>query len=105
MSGFRLLSRRPRANDTDTVASAEVLETPTVTPAAAAPSLPPAERTVGSSFGKYELIAFLGRGSTSVVFEGRHRKLQIPVAVKVLHRTALATSPNLLSQLVSEAVL
>jgi serine/threonine protein kinase len=105
MSGFRLLSRRPRAIDADTVASAEVLETPTAAPAAAATSLPPAERTVGSSFGKYELIAFLGRGSTSVVFEGRHRKLQIPVAVKVLHRTALATSPNLLGQLVSEAVL
>src|SRR5262245_7939944 len=57
---------------------------------------------VGSVLGKYELVAQLGRGTTSVVFEGRHRKLKIPVAVKLLHRDALANSPRLLSLLVSE---
>ncbi|HEX4592387.1 MAG TPA: serine/threonine-protein kinase [Gemmataceae bacterium] len=102
MSGFRL-QRRQHATDTETVASVHVLETPIAAPDAAGPL--PVDRALGSNFGKYELIAFLGRGSTSVVFEGRHRKLQIPVAVKVLHRDALANAPNLLGQLVSEAVL
>ena len=55
--------------------------------------------------GNYELLSRLGVGSTSIVYEGRHRKLQIPVAVKVLHRDALVNSPSLLSQLVSEAIL
>jgi serine/threonine protein kinase len=60
---------------------------------------------VGSILGKYELLGRLGRGSTSIVFEGRHRKLQIPVAVKILHWDELANSPQLLRQLVTEAVL
>jgi serine/threonine protein kinase len=60
---------------------------------------------IGSVLGNYELVAQLGRGTTSVVFEGRHRKLQIPVAVKLLHHDALANSPQLRSLLVSEAIL
>src|SRR5262249_23939118 len=60
---------------------------------------------VGSTLGNYKLLFRLGQGTTSVVFEGRHRKLQIPVAVKVLHRDAIQDSPRLLSLLVSEAVL
>jgi serine/threonine protein kinase len=60
---------------------------------------------VGSVLGNYELLSRLGQGTTSVVFEGRHRKLQIPVAVKILNRDALANSPQLLRLLVSEATL
>ncbi len=69
------------------------------------PPAPPAPPSIGAVLGKYELIGHLGRGTTSVVFLGRHRKLQMPVAVKVLHLDALASSPHLLGQLVSEAVL
>jgi eukaryotic-like serine/threonine-protein kinase len=60
---------------------------------------------VGDVLGKYELVGRLGRGSTSFVFLGRHRKLLFPVAVKVLEPTALAKSPGLRSQLELEAVL
>jgi serine/threonine protein kinase len=60
---------------------------------------------VGSMLGNYELLSRLGQGTTSIVFEGRHRKLQIPVAVKILHRDAVANSPQLIKQLVSEAIL
>ncbi len=60
---------------------------------------------VGDKLGKYELISRIGRGSTSIVFHGRHSKLLFPVAVKVLDATALANSPALIGQLESEAVL
>jgi serine/threonine protein kinase len=60
---------------------------------------------VGDVLGKYELTDRLGEGATSVVFLGRHRKLLFPVAVKVLDRTSLMATPNLLRQLVSEAIL
>src|SRR5438552_13339927 len=66
--------------------------TPTDGPSVEEPDLEPPG--IGSVLGKYELVAQLGRGTTSVVFEGRHRKLQIPVAVKLLHRDALANSPQ-----------
>src|SRR5215468_3500827 len=49
---------------------------------------------VGDLLGAYELVGLLGRGTTSMVFHGRHRKLQIPVAVKVLHQDELANSPQ-----------
>jgi serine/threonine protein kinase len=60
---------------------------------------------VGDVLGKYELVGRLGRGSTSFVFLGRHRKLLFPVAVKVLEPAALENSPELIHQLESEAVL
>jgi serine/threonine protein kinase len=68
-------------------------------PATAAPP------DVGAVLGKYVLVGRIGRGTTSVVYRGRHRKLQMPVAVKVLHADELANSPQLLGQLVSEAIL
>jgi serine/threonine protein kinase len=55
--------------------------------------------------GIYELVGLIGRGTTSIVYRGRHRKLEIPVAVKVLHPDELANSPQLIGQLVSEAIL
>ena len=57
------------------------------------PTADPALPSVGSVLGKYELLSQVGRGSTSVVFEGRHRKLQIPVAVKVLHHDSAWRMP------------
>jgi serine/threonine protein kinase len=84
---------------------------PLDTPPLASGNAPPPDAAdleppgAGSVIGNYELTARLGQGTTSVVFEGRHRKLKIPVAVKILHRDALADSPQLLSLLVSEAVL
>src|SRR5262245_3814522 len=60
---------------------------------------------VGTRLGNYELTRLIGSGATSVVYKGRHRKLRIPVAVKVLRASALAGSDKLLSKLVSEAVL
>jgi serine/threonine protein kinase len=54
--------------------------------------------------GKYELVERIGDGSTSVVFLGRHKKLQFPVAVKLLDRTALGAAPHLRSVLLSEAI-
>ena len=68
-------------------------------------SFPSDQPKVGDRLGTYELISFLGRGATSVVYKGRHGKLQIPVAVKVLHLYELAQSPRLVDQLVSEAML
>lgn len=59
---------------------------------------------VGDVLGKYELIDRIGKGSTSCVFLGRHRKLLFPVAVKVLEPT-VTKSASLLHQLVSEGVL
>lgn len=59
---------------------------------------------VGQVLGKYELVERIGEGSTSVVFLGRHRKLQFPVALKVLDRTALSAAPHLRSVLLSEAI-
>src|SRR5207248_1026278 len=56
---------------------------------------------IGTVLGKYELVGRLGRGTTSVVYRGRHLKLKMPVAVKVLHADELAHSPQLLGQLVS----
>jgi serine/threonine protein kinase len=60
---------------------------------------------IGSVLGKYELVGRLGRGTTSVVYHARHLKLKMPVAVKVLNADELAHAPQLLGQLVSEAVL
>ena len=65
----------------------------------------PARPVKNTRLGNYELTGFLGAGATSVVYKGRHRKLQIPVAIKVIKRSALAGSQKVLSALVSEAVL
>src|SRR4051794_1557263 len=89
---------------TATTLATETVRQPAVAPRPAARPEPP-RPTIGTVLGKYELVGYLGRGATSVVFLGRHRKLQMPVAVKVLNRDALANSPQLLGQLVSEAVL
>jgi serine/threonine protein kinase len=106
---MRLLRGRERVAPPPLETSATTLPQETMRPAterSAPPSTPtPALPAVGSILGKYELLSLLGRGSTSVVYEGRHRKLQIPVAVKVLHHDVLANSPQLLGQLVSEAIL
>jgi eukaryotic-like serine/threonine-protein kinase len=59
---------------------------------------------VGDVVGKYELVERIGRGSTSVVYLGRHRKLRFPVAVKVLEASTLHADPQLLGQMVSEAI-
>ncbi len=61
--------------------------------------------TPGTCFGKYELVNRIGEGSASAVFLGRHRKLRVPVAIKVLDRVLLESDPELLKQLVSEAIL
>jgi eukaryotic-like serine/threonine-protein kinase len=66
---------------------------------------PPDQPVVGTRLGNYDLTRLIGAGATSVVFKGRHRKLKIPVAVKVLRASALAGSAKLLSKLVSEAIL
>jgi len=60
---------------------------------------------LGNVFGKYELIARIGNGSTSVVYRGQHRKLRFPVAIKILNRRALETDRDLLHQLATEAIL
>jgi len=60
---------------------------------------------IGARLGNYELTGLLGAGTTSVVYKGRHRKLQIPVAVKVLRGAVLDDSAHLQSKLVSEAVM
>jgi len=60
---------------------------------------------IGSILGKYELVSRLGEGTSSVVFKAIHRKLLVPVAVKILRKAALCTAPQLLTQLTSEAVL
>jgi serine/threonine protein kinase len=105
---MRLLFGRERA----ALAPVDTLSTPlpaeTLPPAVEGPPPPSGDATlpaVGSMLGKYELLSRLGRGSTCVVYEGRHRKLQIPVAVKVLHHDVLANAPQMLGQLVSEAIL
>jgi|RhiMethySRZTD1v2_1073278.scaffolds.fasta_scaffold59622_2 serine/threonine protein kinase len=80
----------------------------TLTPGVSEPqtkSDPPDQPVVGTRLGNYELTRLIGAGATSVVFKGRHRKLKIPVAVKVLRQSALSGSSKLLSKLVSEAVL
>jgi serine/threonine protein kinase len=59
----------------------------------------------GDVLGNCTLEERLGQGSSSVVYRARHRKLNIPVAVKVLHTSALAASPELRERLRSEAVL
>lgn len=59
---------------------------------------------LGSHLGKYELTARIGRGSTSIVYRGQHRKLRFPVAVKILNRRALDADPELLKQLAAEAI-
>jgi eukaryotic-like serine/threonine-protein kinase len=106
---MRLLLGRERAAPASVDAFTTALSADTLPPAAelhSASSEPgPPVPAVGSILGKYELLTQLGRGSTSVVFEGRHRKLQMPVAVKVLHADVLANSPQMLGQLVSEAIL
>jgi serine/threonine protein kinase len=101
----RALSSRA-AESLATVLPLETPRPPAVVPAPPeSPRLPADATPVSSVFGKYEIFALIGRGSTSIVYEGRHRKLKIPVAVKVLHRDALTNSPALLDQLVSEAIL
>jgi eukaryotic-like serine/threonine-protein kinase len=80
----------------------------TFTPGSVEPKLKPNQPehpVVGTRLGNYELTKLIGAGATSVVYKGRHRKLKIPVAVKVLRASALAGSAKLLSKLVSEAVL
>lgn len=68
-------------------------------------AVPPGHLRIGDVIGTYELVGLIGRGTTSIVYRGRHRKLQIPVAVKVLNPDELADSPQLIGQLVSEAIL
>jgi serine/threonine protein kinase len=105
---LRLLLGRERATPAPVDTLATTLPQDTLPPATErlAPAPEPAVLpAVGCTLGKYELLSQIGRGSTSIVYEGRHRKLQIPVAVKVLHHDVLANSPQLLGQLVSEAIL
>jgi serine/threonine protein kinase len=64
-------------------------------------SVPPVE----SVLGKYRLIDVLGRGTASVVYLGRHLKLRVPVAVKVLRADALEGDPRSRQRLAAEAVL
>ncbi len=59
---------------------------------------------VGDVLGKYVLVARIGHGSTSFVFLGRHRKLQFPVAVKVLEPSTLIGAPHLIEALEAEAI-
>ncbi|MCE9532571.1 MAG: serine/threonine protein kinase [Planctomycetes bacterium] len=60
---------------------------------------------IGDILGKYEIVGEIGRGSTSFVYRGRHRKLLFPVAVKVIEPSALVNTPGLLDQLKTEAIL
>lgn len=60
---------------------------------------------IGSVLGNYEIVGRLGKGSTSVVFQGQHRKLRIPVAVKVLDMRGREDDSELRRRLVSEAIL
>jgi serine/threonine protein kinase len=59
----------------------------------------------GSVLGKYQILNRIGRGSTSAVFSGIHRKLRIPVAIKVLDLESHRDSAELRQRLLSEAVL
>jgi serine/threonine protein kinase len=113
----RRRSQRNRAQAAASKALATVSPTETIQTPIEAPPPPPEPRvvrpevsppglpTVGDILGTYELVGLLGRGTTSIVYRGQHRKLLIPVAVKVLHPDELANSPGLIGQLVSEAVL
>jgi eukaryotic-like serine/threonine-protein kinase len=60
---------------------------------------------IGDCVGKYEIVGKIGRGATSVVYLGRHRRLDFQVAVKVLGPQSIAQMPQLLEQLRSEAAL
>jgi serine/threonine protein kinase len=60
---------------------------------------------VGSVLGNYELTGRLSRGSTSIVYRGRHRKLRIPVAVKVLDLGSHDECGPLRRRLLTEAIL
>src|SRR6188474_1941086 len=67
----------------DTIQTAIVAPPPPPEPRVVRPEVsPPGLPTVGDILGPYELVGLLGRGTTSIVYRGRHRKLQIPVAVK-----------------------
>ncbi|VTR98418.1 serine/threonine-protein kinase [Tuwongella immobilis] len=60
------------------------------------PGTPPAGRMgdgmpqIGTSLGKYLLIALLGRGSAGMVYRALHSVLNMTVAVKVLHASLVA---------------
>jgi serine/threonine-protein kinase len=44
-----------------------------------------AQLLLGQRLGAYEVVRLVGKGATSIVFEGRHVALGKPVAIKVLH--------------------
>jgi serine/threonine protein kinase len=53
--------------------------------------------------GKCLLTEFVGQGAVGVVYRGLHRSLNIPVAVKVLHLSALEQDASARQQLRAEA--
>lgn len=80
-------------------AEASVLRT--VAAASAAPANRPLD--IGGVVGKCLLTELLGQGGCGKVFRALHQGLNIPVAVKVLQRDALAHSPGIYQRLKSEA--
>src|SRR5262249_1452378 len=94
----RVMERRRTIRKPTTLAPTRPVPLPhdTVPLSASLPPEPPRtpapgrQPKVGDVIGTYELVGLIGRGTTSIVYRGRHRKLEIPVAVKVLHPDELA---------------
>ncbi|MGL5096145.1 MAG: serine/threonine-protein kinase, partial [Planctomycetia bacterium] len=61
------------------------------------------EPKVGSTLGKCVLMERVGQGGSGIVFRAVHRSLQIPVAVKVLRRSALEAKSGFYDRFISEA--
>ncbi len=73
-------------------------------PGAARPGRPDSLPAIGSVLGKYRLTGYLGEGTTSRVYRGRHLRLPLEVAVKVF-RDGVWRDPAALAQLRDEASL
>jgi tRNA A-37 threonylcarbamoyl transferase component Bud32 len=67
------------------------------------PATPSTGLVIGTMLGNCLLTEPIGKGGSAQVFRAIHRGLNIPVAVKVLHREALERDPDLYAQLKSEA--
>ena len=71
-------------------------------PGVARPARPDGLPAVGGVLGKYRLTGYLGEGTTSRVYRGRHLRLPLDVAVKVF-RDGVWRDPAALAKLRDEA--
>ena len=94
------------ATEADDLLATVVVPQHAITPVAPSPAEEPPLPAVGTVLGgRYRLLACAGHGSTSVVYQAAHLKLNIPVAVKVVNLHRLADRDLVLRQLRSEALL